>query len=88
MIIILSHGFSYQSEKEQYENLIVHFNLIKHTIQRRPTRYDDEVNRISCSDAKLRLSSNMGGLLVYDPFDGSNDSINNFPMAPGPIRLF
>jgi hypothetical protein len=48
----------------------------------------DEVNRISCSDAKLRLSSNIGGLFVYDPLDGSKHSINNFPIAPGPIRLF
>jgi hypothetical protein len=40
---------------------------------------------ISCSDAKLRLSSNIGDSFVYDPFDGSNDSINNLPITPGPI---
>ena len=45
----------------------------------------DEVKRISYSDAILRLSSKIGGLFVYDPFDGSNDSINSLPIAPGPI---
>jgi len=52
-----------------------------------PTSYD-EVNKILCSASKFKFSSKIGGLFVYEPFDGSRHSTNNLPIGPGPISLF